>query len=197
MIEPRRDERGSWFVAHFRPHGEAVWHPLFIEFMDLRHRLNADFYPCKYFEYCLAEGFNWADAERDKKRNRAPLLDEESGAKFMPSGDEDCEPITGGQFLGDAGPIAEVNRAAWRQFIERHRLDKEITRAADEMQTGIDYYNTHNDFIGFGTPIEERGRPKLYDPAPLPGWLADAVTVEPPPRCRIFMRPEPQGPGQA
>ena len=117
------------------------------------------------------------------------MWDEQSGAKFMAKGHDDCEPITAGQYSQDAGPIAEANRAAWRDFINRHRLDKEITRAADEMQPGIDYYNTHNDFIGFGTPIEERGRAKLYDPAPLPVWLAGIVSQEPPPRCRIFKKP--------
>ncbi len=193
MITPRRDEGTSWFVAHFKPPGPAVWHPLFVEFMDLRHRLDADFYPCKYFEYCLTEGFNWADADRDKKRNRPPLCDDDSCMKLIGVDSEDCEPITGGQFLDDAGPITDANRAAWREFIERHRLDKGITRAADEMQPGIDYYNTHNDFFTFsgGPSIEEAGRPKLYDPAPLPEWLAGVVRDEPAPRCRWIKRPEP------
>lgn len=193
MITPRRDEGASWFVAHFKPPGPAVWHPLFIEFMDLRHRLNADFYPCKYFEYCLIDGFNWADADRDKK-SRPALFGDDFCMKLIGVDSEDCEPITGGQFLDDAGPIAEANRAAWRDFIERHRLDKGITRAADEMQPGIDYYNTHNDFFIFdgGPSIEEAGRPKLYDPAPLPEWLAGVVRDEPAPRCRFFKRPEPQ-----
>ena len=187
MITPRRDKGASWFVAHFKPPGLAVWHPLFVEFMDLRHRLDADFYPCKYFEYCLTEGFNWADADRDKKRNGPPLCDDDCGMKLIGVDSEDCEPITGGQFLDEAGPIAEANRAAWRDFMERHRLDKEITRAADEMQPGIDYYNTHNDFIRFGGPgIFERGRPKLCDPAPLPAWLAVIVAQEPPPRKQLF-----------
>jgi hypothetical protein len=192
MIAPRRDEVASWFVAHFKPPGPAVWHPLFVEFMDLRHSLNADFYPCKYFEYCLIDGFNWADADRDKK-SRPALFGDDFCMKLIGVDSEDCEPITGGQFLDDAGPIAEGNRAAWRDFIERHRLDKEITRAADEMQPGIDYYNTHNDFFTFsGEPsIEEAGRPKLYDPAPLPEWLAGVVRDEPAPRCRWIKRPKP------
>ena len=189
MIAPRTREGCSWFVAHFKPYNGAAWDAEFTAFMDLRHRLNADIYPCKYFEYCLIDGFNWADAETDKKRTCPPLWEEQSGAKFMAKGHDDCEPITAGQYSQDAGPIAEANRAAWRDFINRHRLDKEITRAADEMQPGIDYYNTHNDFIGFGTPIEERGRAKLYDPAPLPVWLAGIVSQEPPPRCRIFKKP--------
>ena len=184
MIKPRRDKGCSWFVAHFKPPGPAVWHPLFVEFMDLRHRLDADFYPCKYYEYCLTEGFNWADADRDKKRNRPPLLyDDDRGMKLIGVDSEDCEPITGGQFLDDAGAIAEANRAAWRDFIERHRLDKCITRAADEMQPGIDYYNTHNNFLWMGgTPIEAMGRPELDAAAPLPTWLVGVVTNEPDPR---------------
>lgn len=187
MIAPRSHDGGSWFVAHFKPHSGAAWDALFVAFMDLRHRLNADIYPCKYFEYCLIDGFNWADEETDKKRTRPPLWDEQSGVKYMAVGHEDCEPITAGQYSQDAGPIAEANRAAWRDFMERHRLDKEITRAADEMQPGIDYYNTHNDFIRFGGPgIFERGRPKLCDPAPLPAWLAVIVAQEPPPRKQLF-----------
>jgi hypothetical protein len=184
MITPRRDEGASWFVAHFKPPGPAVWHPLFVEFMDLRHRLNADYYPCKYFEYCLTEGFNWADADRDKKRNRPPLCDDDCGMKLIGFDSEDCEPITAGQFLDDAGPIAEANHAAWREFMARHRLDKGITRATDEMQLGIDYYNTHNDFFDFdgGTSIEEMGRPELDAAAPLPAWLVGVVTNEPAPR---------------
>ena len=193
MIAPRLLKGCSWFVAHFKPPGPAVWHPLFVEFMDLRHRLKADFYPCKYFEYCLIDGFNWADADLDKERNRPPLFyDDDRGVKLIGVNSEDCEPITGGQFLDDAGAIAEANRAAWRDFIERHSLDKGITRAADEMQPGIDYYNTHNNFICIGGPsIEEKGRPKLYDPAPLPEWLAGVVRDEPAPRCRWIKRPEP------
>lgn len=184
MIKPRSHNRGSWFIAHFRPCRDSdTWHPVFAEFMDLRHRLDADFYPCKYFEYCLTEGFNWADADRDKKRNRPPLCDDDCGMKLIGVDSEDCEPITGGQFLDDAGPIAEANRAAWGLFIERHRLDKEITRAADEMQPGIDYYNTHNDFLYMGgTSIEEMGRPELDAAAPLPAWLVGIVTNEPAPR---------------
>lgn len=196
MIAPRPLKGCSWFVAHFKPPGPAVWHPLFVEFMDLRHRLKADFYPCKYFEYCLIDGFNWAECVPFKdcpgweKWRNCP--DELKCVKFG-GGDDDCEPITGGQFLDDAGPIAEANRAAWRDFIERHRLDKGITRAADEMQPGIDYYNTHNDFFIFdgGPSIEEAGRPKLYDPAQLPEWLAGVVRDEPAPRCRWIKRPEP------
>lgn len=183
MIAPRSREGCSWFVAHFKPPGPAVWDAGFVAFMDLRHRLNADFYPCKYFEYCLIDGVNWADADRDKK-SRPALFGDDFCMKLIGVDSEDCEPITGGQFLDDAGPIAEANRAAWRDFIERHRLDKGITRAADEMQPGIDYYNTHNDFFNFGDgpPIEEEGRPELDAAAPLPAWLVGVVTNEPAPR---------------
>lgn len=195
MIAPRSNDGASWFVAHFKPPGPAVWDAGFVAFMDLRHRLNADFYPCKYFEYCLIDGFSWIDIETAKRREKLDILsfaEDYHGIKCIGVDSKDCEPITAGQFSHDAGPIAEANRAAWRDFMERHRLDKEITRAADEMQPGIDYYNTHNNFLNFGdgAPIEEEGRPKLYDPTPLPVWLAGIVTQEPPPRCRFFKRPE-------
>ena len=104
----------------------------------------------------------------------------------MGGGENDCKPITYGQFLDDAGPIAEANRAAWRLFMERHRLDKEITRAADEMQAGIDYYNTHNGFIG--QALFEQGRPILEEPAPLPAWVAEFVAKEPELCPRIYWR---------
>ena len=187
MIAPRPLKGCSWFVAHFKPPGPAVWHPLFVEFMDLRHRLNADYYPCKYFRYCLLDGFNWAEAVPFKPCPAWDILKdcpEELKGMKIGGGDFDCEPITAGQYSQDAGPIAEANRAAWRDFMERHRLDKEITRAADEMQPGIDYYNTHNDFLlfGGGKSIEEESRPELDAAAPLPAWLAGIVTDEPAPR---------------
>ena len=45
------------------------------------------------------------------------------------------------------------------------------------MQPGIDYYNTHNDFIGLG--LFEQGRPVLDVPTPLPAWVAELVAKEP------------------
>lgn len=189
IIKPRSNDRGSWFVAHFRNPLDA-WHPVFAEFMDLRHRLKADFYPCKYFEYCLLDDFDWAECVPFKdcpgweKWKNCP--DELKCVKFGGGGD-DCEPITYGQFRTDAGPIAEANRAAWRDFINRHRLDKtDLTRADDEMQPGIDYYNTHNNFIGLG--LCERGRPVLDEPTPLPAWVAGLVTKEPKLCPRIYWR---------
>ncbi len=191
MIAPRA-QGCSWFVAHFNPPPRAVWHPRFVEFMDLRHRIKADFYPCKYFEYCLLDGFNWAECLPfkecpgwDKWKN---CPDELKGIKFGGGGD-DCKPITYGQFLADAGPIAEANRAAWRLFMERHRLDKEITRAADEMQPGIEYYITHSDIIGVS--LCKKQHPELEEPTPLPVWLADIVTNEPEPWPE-WMRPSGQ-----
>lgn len=187
MIAPRPLKGCSWFVAHFKPPGPAVWDAGFVAFMDLRHRLNADFYPCKYYEYCLIDGFSWIDIETAKRREMLDILsfaEDYHGIKCIGVDSKDCEPITAGQYSQDAGPIAEANRAAWHDFINRHRLDKEITRATDEMQPGIDYYNTHNDFFIFdgGPSIEEEGRPELDAAAPLPAWLVDVVTNEPAPR---------------
>jgi hypothetical protein len=182
MIAPRSNDGGSWFVAHFKPPGPAVWDAVFVQFMDLRHRLNADFYPCKYHEYCLTDGFSWAEFDNIKGREKwDKLRDADHCIKCIGIDSKDCEPITAGQYSQDAGPIAEANRAAWRNFIERHRLDKDITRAADEMQPGIDYYNTHDEFLymGDGAPIEKKGRGKLHEPAPLPAWLAGIVKNEP------------------
>ena len=190
MIKPRSHNRRSWFIAHFRPASSDTWHPVFAEFMDLRHRLNADFYPCKYFEYCLLDDFDWAECLPFKecsgwnKWKNCP--DELKGIKFG-GGKDDCEPITAGQFANDTGAIAEANRAAWRDFINRHLLDKtNLTRATDEMQPGIDYYNTHNDFIGLG--LCEQGRPVLDEPTPLPAWVAELVAKEPELCPRIYWR---------
>lgn len=191
MIKPRSHDRGSWFIAHFRPCRDSdTWHPVFAEFMDLRHRLKADFYPCKYFEYCLLDDFVWAECLPFKE---CPGWDKwkncpnELKCIKVGGGEDDCKPITYGQFLDDAGPIAEANRAAWRDFINRHLLDKtDLTRATDEMQPGIDYYNTHNDFIGLG--LFEQGRPVLDEPTPLPAWVAELVAKEPELCPRIYWR---------
>lgn len=104
-------------------------------------------------------------------------------------GDEgDCPPITDGQFLGDAGPIAEANRAAWRKFIERHCLDNEdLQSAADEMQPAIDYYITHNDYFGGGSAWGNRWR-ELENPTPLPAWLVGIVDKEPQESGYIYWR---------
>ena len=189
MIKPRSQDRGSWFIAHFRPCRDSdTWHPVFVEFMDLRHRLNADIYPCKFSEYCLLDGFNWAAPDHVEKLEIARNAPEELCCmKVGISGHEDCPPITNGQFVDDTGPIAEANRAAWRKFINRHRLDKtDLTRAADEMQPGIEYYITHNDFIGHD--VTTAGHPGLEEPIPLPAWVAGLVEHEPRLCASIYWR---------
>ena len=187
MIKPRSHDRGSWFIAHFMPCSDT-WHPLFIEFMDLRHRLKADIYPCKYFQYCLLDDFDFTGPDWVKEwkiaYNRPD--DIEMGMKIG-GGYSDCTPITCGQFATDSGPIAEANRAVWRKFINRHLLDKtNLTRATDEMQPGIDYYITHNDFIG--RDLCEQSRPTLDEPSPLPAWVAGVVAKEPEVCPRIYWR---------
>ena len=174
---------GSWFVSHFEPGGRDTWHPFFAQFMDLRHRLNADAYPCKYFRFCLLDGFNWAEGVPFQQCPTWDMWkncpDELKGMKIG-GGDFDCEPITAGQYAEDEGPTAEANRATWRKFIERHRHDKtNLTRAADEVQPAIEYYITHNDFIG--RSILEKQHPELDEPTPLPAWLVGVVTHEPAP----------------
>lgn len=192
MIAPRSNDGPSWFVAHFRPYGRATWDAVFAAFMDLRHRLNAERYPSKYFTYCLLDGFNWAEGIPFKPCPTWDMWrdcpDELKGMKIC--GGEDCEPITAGQYAEDSGPNAEANRAAWRKFIERHRLDKEdLTRAADEMQPGIEYYITHNHLIGMNHL--RRQHPELEEPTPLPAWLVGAVEQEPEPWA-WWMRPSGQ-----
>lgn len=186
MIKPRSKEGRSWFVAHFD--ACKAWHPVFVEFMDLRHRLNAQPFPTKFFQYCLLDDFDWADegSTRDKWIN-AP--DELKCTNF--GGKEDCIPITAGQFSEDEGPISEANRAAWRKFTQRHSLDNtDLTRAADEMQPAIDYYITHYQLIG-GLSIWGNRRDELEEPTPLPAWLAGVVEHEPEP-WPDWMRPSGQ-----
>lgn len=195
----------SWFVAHFTPNPSGLqgkspdeWHPAFIAFMDLRHELNADVYPCKYFEYCLADGFDFANPGwvDDWKRIVNDYSTSDQCGMKIGAGHSDCTPITYGQFVDDDGPIADANRAAWRAFVARHRLDKDnLAREADEMQPGIDYYNTHNKFIG--GDVSSNGRPILEEPTPLPSWLDGLVEQEPELSPHIYWRKWREAQGKA